>query len=222
MGEQPTAHIGEISLLSLDSLPDLLGLLFAAVEVFVDLASVTQVECDDRIHISERQRRVPLHDRLGRCSILEPPDDQLQQDARLTDAERAGIVFAKGRRIGSNAVNHRTGQLPNLPRAWAPITLIIPRPSSKTGLALRGLLMPSLIPLSSARERSIWKCRSCAGPGQCRAHRATRGISPRRKAESCSRSLRLSSKGTHSPVDSSRIAAVARPWGLSAGSHQIR
>ena len=54
-----------------------------------DLATMAQIVRNDGIHIGQRQGRMPLHDGFRSGTILEGPNDQLEQHARVADAQSA-------------------------------------------------------------------------------------------------------------------------------------
>jgi hypothetical protein len=106
VGEQASADFAHVTLLNFNPLPNFLGLLLASGQVLLDFAAMTQVVGNDGVHVGQRQRGVSLHDRLGGRAILERPNDQLQQDARIADAYSSGGIFSKRGRFGLSGESH--------------------------------------------------------------------------------------------------------------------
>jgi len=103
---QSSADSAQVALLTFDPLPNFLGLVLASGQVVFDLAPMTQVARDDRVHVGKGQRGIPLHDRLRSRAILEGPDNQFQQDTRIPDAESPTGIFTQRRRFGLSGKGH--------------------------------------------------------------------------------------------------------------------
>ena len=106
-GEQSRANTAQVALLGLHLPPNLRAPLLPSGEIRLNLGPVAEVVRDDGVDIDEAQRVIPVHDRLRGHPVLEGPDDQLQKDPRVADAEPAVRVFAKRRSLGLYLERHR-------------------------------------------------------------------------------------------------------------------
>jgi hypothetical protein len=103
---QPCTDRTDVALLTLDTQPNVFSLTLASDQILLDLPLMAQIVCDHRVHVRQRQRRIPLDDRLGRGAILKCPDDHFQQDARVPHAQSTVGVFVKRRRLWLDRKTH--------------------------------------------------------------------------------------------------------------------
>ena len=94
--KQAAPDVSQVTLFFLSAPLHLPFTLVALVEVGLDFLAMAQIVPDGGVHIRQRQGIVLLHDHLRGRPILELLNQQLEQDSRVSDAQRAGCVLADG------------------------------------------------------------------------------------------------------------------------------